>query len=178
MTLTAVHILSWINTQTIISDYLLITLNVYWCWRLISLEHDLSSEMGLFSGVIAHAHLQHPLGFHPPHVLHVLLLLAHKAFTCKKRHSLHSQWCRNKVNYHQTKIRKSRATQQNQMLDKSLPGPSLKYLLGRSWQFWLCKPNLPKSPAHPSALYCLRTRPTAFWLWAGTNALWTPNLCL
>lgn len=99
--------------------------------QLISLEHDLCSEMGLFGGVIAHAHLQHPLGLHPPHVLHVLLLLAHKAFTCKRRHGLNSQWCRNKVNYHQT-------------------APE--------------KPNLPKSPAHPSALYCLRTRPTAFWL--------------
>lgn len=54
------------------------------------LEHDLSSEMGLFGGVIAHANFQHPLGLHPPYVLHVLLLLAHKALTCKRSHILNS----------------------------------------------------------------------------------------
>jgi len=61
------------------------------------LEHDLKSEMGLFGGVIAHAGLQHPLGLHPLYILHVLLLLAHEALTCKRRHVLNTQWCRNKL---------------------------------------------------------------------------------
>lgn len=59
-------------------------------WEKLSsagLEHDLSSEMGLFGGVIAHAHLQHPFGLHPPYVLHVLLLLAHEALPCRTRQS-------------------------------------------------------------------------------------------
>lgn len=40
-----------------------------------SLEHNLGPEVLLLGGVVAHAHLQHPLGLHPLDVLHVSLSL-------------------------------------------------------------------------------------------------------
>lgn len=46
-----------------------------------SLEHNLGSEVLLLDGVVAHAHLQHPLGLHHLYILHVLLFLIEGAVT-------------------------------------------------------------------------------------------------
>lgn len=40
-----------------------------------SLEHNLGSEVLLLDGVVAYAHLQHPLGLHHLYILHVFLFL-------------------------------------------------------------------------------------------------------
>lgn len=40
-------------------------------------EDDLRAEMFLLGGVVTHAHLQHPLGLHHLHVLHVTRTVTH-----------------------------------------------------------------------------------------------------